>query len=164
MSKVDDWFITPLEAHFEAQPTEGGRHTILADLEDYTPEQLEAAVEWLKRSRQSVKTFPSPKECLRAMAAIASRPQSVVRAMDGRITRENYASCAVAFNAGRKEPPVIEAGTPQWDAWIEYFEWLGVHWMLRIIHGEDRKKWTVPTRWPHEFDGRYATSGHSRAA
>lgn len=156
MSKVDDWFITPLEAHFESQPTDGGRLTILDDMEEYSTDELAAAVEWLKRNRQSVKTFPSPKECLRAIKSVAGNHRALAIASDRqRITAENYAECAKAFAMGVKEPPLIVKGTPQWDEWMGYLEWLGVGWMLTIIHTEKREKWTVPAQWPHQFDPRY---------
>lgn len=156
MSKVEDWFITPLEAHFEAQPTEGGRMTILDDMEEYSTDELAAAVEWLKRNRQSVKTFPSPKECLRAIKSVAGNTRAVAMSRSRhRITAENYAASAVAFASGVKDPPLIEKGSLQWDDWIAYLEWLGVNWMLAIILGEKREKWTFPSQWPHEFDPRY---------
>lgn len=158
MSKVEDWFVTPLEAHFEAQPTEGGRITILDDMDAYGTDELAAAVEWLKRNRQSVKTFPSPKECLRAIRAVAGNAKAIAASTHGqRITAENYADCAIAFVAGR-DPFLIEIDTPQWDEWIGYLEWLGVRWMLDIITLQKREKWTVPAKWPHEFDRRFAAT------
>lgn len=154
MSKVDDWFITPLEAHFEAQPTDGGRITILDDMDAYSTDQLEAAVEWLKRNRQSVKTFPSPKECLRAVGAVAAAPEAH-RALStqGQITAQNYAACAVASLGSRKEAPIIKKGSPQWDEWMEYFDWLGCKWILDLVY--DRETWTVPSQFPGDFDRRF---------
>jgi hypothetical protein len=162
-SKVEDWFITPLEAHFEAQPTDGGRITILDDLEPYSTDELGAAVEWLKRGRQSVKTFPSPKECLKAIAAVAGKAKArELAASGGRITAENYGECAVAYNAGRDKVPVIERGTPQWDEWVAYYEWLGVRWILSLI--AERDKWTVPAHFPSDFDPRFRMQAKARAA
>ncbi len=43
-AKVEDYFITPLEAHFESQPTEGQRETILSDMEPFSEEALNDAV------------------------------------------------------------------------------------------------------------------------
>lgn len=155
MSKVDEWFITPLEAHFEAQPTDGGRITILEDLEPYSTDELAAAVEWLKRGRQSVKTFPSPKECLKAISAVAGKTKAAALvASGGRITAETYAECALAYNAGRNDVPVIEKGTQQWDEWVAYYQWLGVRWILDLI--EEREKWTVPAYFPSDFDPRFS--------
>jgi hypothetical protein len=161
-SKVEDWFITPLEAHFEAVPTDGGRITILGDLEAYSPDELEAAVEWLKRSRQSVKTFPSPKECLRAIAAVAGKTKALALTSGGmRVTAETYGECAVAYNAGRDKVPVIEKGTPQWDEWLEYYDWLGLRWIPELL--AERDKWTVPAHFPSDFDSRFHTKGRRAA-
>lgn len=155
-SKVNNWFITPLEAHFEAQPTDGGRITILDDLEPYSTDELAAAVEWLKRGRQSVKTFPSPKECLKAIAAVAGKGGRAVAvaATGGRVTAENFAECAIAYNAGRKDVPVIEKGTSQWDEWLAYFDWLGNRWIPELMNN-GRDKWTVPAHFPGDFDPRF---------
>jgi hypothetical protein len=161
-TKVEDWFITPLEAHFESQPTEGGRETIINDMEEYATEDLTTAVEWLKRARQSVKTFPSPKECIKAIKAVVGgrTERAVIRGTD--IDATNYASNAVAFCAGLQKVPVIQEGTPQWDEWIVYWEWLGVRWLLAIVR--DRKSWTVPSEFPGTFDPRFNATQRAKAA
>lgn len=153
MSKVADWFITPLEAHFEDQPTEGGRETLLEDLDAYSTEELTAAVEWLKRSRQSVKTFPSPKECLKAIKAVAgvgSKLAVVARRQD--ITSESYAEMALLFNAGRDKVPIIRKDT-QWEEWHQYWRWLRAWWLLDLV--DNRESWTVPSEFPSAFDPRF---------
>lgn len=162
-NKVADWFITPLEAHFEAQPTDGGRITILDDMEGYSVDQLKAAVEWLKRNRQSVKTFPSPKECLKAITAVAASPRAVeAMSRAGRITRETYAECALAYNAGRTEVPVVKREDPEWAEWQAYWNWLGCDWLIALTH--DRDSWTVPAHFPSQFDPRFNSSKAKRAA
>lgn len=153
MSKVEDWFITPLEAHFESQPTDGARDTILTDMEPYSADDLNTAVEWLKRARQAQKTFPSPKECIKAIKAVVGGRSDPVVIKGSTITAENYAANAVAFCAGKTDIPVIHHGQQQWDEWIAYYEWLKVHWVLAIVR--ERKSWTVPALFPSTFDPRF---------
>jgi hypothetical protein len=152
-NKVEDFFITPLEAYFESQPTEGARDTILNDMEQYASDDLNTAVEWLKRARQSQKTFPSPKECIKAIKAVVGGRTEKGVASYSVITAETYATAAVAFCAGMKEVPVIKEGDPQWDEWHAYWEWLGATWVLDLVR--DRKSWTVPTQFPSQFDHRF---------
>jgi hypothetical protein len=161
-TKVEDWFITPLEAHFESQPTEGGRETIINDMEEYATEDLTTAVEWLKRARQSVKTFPSPKECIKAIKAVVGGRTERAVIKGSQIDATNYASNAVAFCAGMREVPVIHADTPQWEEWFAYWEWLGVRWLLAIVR--DRKSWTVPSEFPGTFDPRFNATQRAKAA
>jgi hypothetical protein len=151
--KVENFFITPLEAHFESQPTDGARDTILTDMDQYTPDDLNTAVEWLKRARQAQKTFPSPKECIKAIAAVVGgrRERQVIRGNE--ITSENYAVNALAFCAGMKTLPIIKEGEPQWDEWLAYWRWLECKWVLDLVY--DRKSWTVPTEFPSQFDPRF---------
>lgn len=152
-NKVEDWFITPLEAHFESQPTEGARETILSDMELYAAADLETAVEWLKRARQSQKTFPSPKECIKAIKAVVGGRTDRVIVKGSQITAETYAANAVAFCAGLREIPVVHDTDPQWEEWLAYWEWLGVRWLLAIVR--ERKSWTVPSTFPSTFDPRF---------
>jgi hypothetical protein len=152
-NKVEDFFITPLEAHFESQPTEGARDTILTDMEQYSGDDLSTAVEWLKRARQAQKTFPSPKECIKAIAAVVGgrSERAVIRGTE--IDASNYAINALAFCAGMKELPIIKEGEPQWDEWLAYWRWLECKWVLDLVY--DRKSWTVPTQFPSQFDKRF---------
>jgi hypothetical protein len=151
--KVEDFFITPLEAYFEDQPTEGARDTILNDMDQYTADDLNTAVEWLKRARQSQKTFPSPKECIKAIKAVVGgrTERAVIRGEV--IGHDNYAANAIAFTAGMREVPVIHIDTPQWEEWLAYWEWIGAKWVLDLVH--DRKSWTVPAQFPSAFDQRF---------
>lgn len=151
--KVEDFFITPLEAHFESQPTEGARETILSDFDQYSADDLNTAVEWLKRARQSQKTFPSPKECLKAIKAVVGGRQERKVIKGTVIDGTNYAINAVAFCAGQKDIPIIKKDEPQWDEWLAYWEWLGAHWLLDLVR--DRDSWTVPTYFPEQFDPRF---------
>lgn len=151
--KVEDFFITPLESHFESQPTEGGRDTILNDMDQYTPEDLTTAVEWLKRARQAQKTFPSPKECIKAIKAVVGGRTERAVIKGGQIDGSNYALNALVFCAGMKEVPVIHDEEPQWDEWMAYFEWINCRSVLSIVR--DRKSWTVPTYYPSQFDPRF---------
>ncbi len=149
-AKVEDYFITPLEAHFESQPTEGQRATILEDMEPYSDTVLADAVEWLKRSRQSAKTFPSPKECNKAIAAVravAVVPESSVGQPSPSGT---YSERIAAWVKSVKTCEVIEKGTVQWEEWEAYFNSIGATLQLGFM--ETREKWTVPTKVPQMFD------------
>lgn len=157
--KVEDFFITPLEAHFESQPTDGGRATIIEDMEQYSSQDLTTAVEWLKRARQAQKTFPSPKECIKAIKAVVGGRNEKQVAQNSVITAETYARCAQAYCAGMTTIPVIHEGEPQWDEWLAYWRWLGCRWLTHLVEGEGRKSFTVPTHWPSQFDPRFQFMG-----
>ena len=159
MSKVEDYFITPMEAYFEAIPKDGPRETIISDLEQYASDDLMEAAEWLKRARQAQSTFPSPKECIKAIKAVVGgrRELPVIRGtvIDG----TNYAANAHAYivargiRPGQEDVPVIRKGSEQWIEWTDYFHSLGVHWALELMDGRDT--WTVPTEYPGQFDSRF---------
>ena len=153
--KVENFFITPLEAHFESQPTDGGRVTILDDMDAYSPEDLTTAVEWLKRARQAQKTFPSPKECIKAIKAVVGGRNEKQVTGYSTITATNYAASAKAYCAGMQQIPVIHFGEPQWDEWLAYWRWLGCMWVVHLVEGEGRKSFTVPTHFPSQFDPRF---------
>ncbi len=162
-SKVEDYFIAPMIAHFESEPTDGGRVTINDDMAEYAPEDLTQAVEWLKRARQSVKTFPSPKECIKAIkAVVGGRSKNEVGSFGNyQITSKTYGQEAARFCAGMKDVPIIHEKTPQWDEWHAYWKWLGASWLLKLVY--DRTSWTVPTEFPAQFDPRWLAAG-KRAA
>jgi len=162
--KVENFFITPLEAHFESQPTDGGRVTILDDMDAYSPEDLTTAVEWLKRARQAQKTFPSPKECIKAIKAVVGGRTDKQVASYSTITARNYAASAVAYCAGMQKIPVIHFGEPQWDEWLAYWRWLGCLWVVHLVEGEGRKSFTVPTQFPSQFDPRFQFMNMKAAA
>lgn len=157
--KVEDFFITPLEAHFESVPTEGVRDTILEDMEQYTADDLNKAVEWLKRARQSQKTFPSPKECLRAIRSVTGSKQDLPVFMGNAINGSNYGKNAHAYaiqrgaETGKASMPVIDKDTQEWDEWLQYFAFIGATIWIYELQG--RSKWTVPTRFPSQFDSRF---------
>lgn len=156
--KVENFFITPLEAHFESQPTEGGRETILEDMEQYSPEDLTTAVEWLKRARQAQKTFPSPKECIKAIKAVVGGRNESQPVSHGTIDARNYAAMALQYSKSRgltDNVPVIRKDEPQWDEWMAYWRWLGCDWVVHLVEGEGRKSFTVPTHFPSQFDPRF---------
>lgn len=162
--KVETFFITPLEAHFESQPTEGGRETIIEDMEQYAPEDLTTAVEWLKRARQAQKTFPSPKECIKAIKAVVGGRNEKQVTGYSTITATNYAASAKAYCAGMQQIPVIHFGEPQWDEWLAYWRWLGCLWVVHLVEGEGRKSFTVPTQFPSQFDPRFQFMNMKAAA
>ena len=153
--KVENFFITPLEAHFESQPTDGGRATILDDMDAYSPEDLTTAVEWLKRARQAQKTFPSPKECIKAIKAVVGGRSDKQETGYSTITAQNYAASSKAYTAGMQTIPIIHEGEPQWDEWLAYWRWLGCMWVVQMVEGEGRKEFTVPTYFPGQFDPRF---------
>lgn len=155
-NKVEDFFIAPLEAHFESVPTDGSRETILEDFEQYAPDDLNEAVELLKRTRQAQKTFPSPKECIKAIKVIVGGRRQTPVIRGGAIDASNYATNAHAYIVDRgitKDVPVIKKDTAQWHEWIDYYRWLGVHWILADL--DTRDSWTVPTLFPSQFDPRF---------
>lgn len=154
--KVETFFITPLEAHFESQPTDGGRVTILEDMDAYSPEDLTTAVEWLKRARQAQKTFPSPKECIKAIKAVVGGRNEKQATGYSTITAQTYGKSCVAYCAGMTQIPVIHKDEAQWDEWHAYWAWLGVKWIPELIAMEQRKVWTVPTYFPSQFDPRFS--------
>ena len=139
MNKVEEFFITPMEAHFEAVPKDGPRETILSDLADYSSDDLFEAAEWLKRARQAQSTFPSPKECIKAIKAVVGGRTDKQVASYSTITARNYAASAVAYCAGMQKIPVIHFGEPQWDEWLAYWRWLGCLWVVHLVEGEGRK-------------------------
>lgn len=156
MNKVEEFFITPMEAHFEAVPKDGPRETILSDLADYTSDDLFEAAEWLKRARQAQSTFPSPKECIKAIKAVVGGRSPVVTGGYGAITKDTYGEAAVNFARARfrENAPMIAEGQPEWEEWIAYFEWLGMgSWIFAAM--SDAKRWTVPSYFPHDFDARF---------
>ncbi len=164
-NKVEDFFITPLEAHFENVPTDGSRETILEDFEQYAPDDLTQAVELLKRTRQAQKTFPSPKECIKAIKAIVGGRRQTPVIRGSVIDAGNYAANAHAYIVDRgitKDVPVIRKDSAQWHEWIDYFRWLGVHWILAEL--ETRDSWTVPTEFPAQFDARFSPAAIVRKA
>lgn len=164
-NKVEDFFITPMEAHFEAIPKDGPRATIIEDLDEYSPDDLMEAAEWLKRARQAQSTFPSPKECIKAIKAVVGGRSSVATGGYGAITKDTYGRAAEAYakNRFRDRAPVIVEDTPEWAEWQAYFEWLGMgRWIF--AHMNDAKRWTVPSYFPHDFDPRFVAPARRAAA
>jgi hypothetical protein len=156
MNKVEEFFLTPMEAYFEAIPKDGPRETILTDLDQYAADDLMEAAEWLKRARQAQSTFPSPKECIKAIKAVVGGRSLTPTGGYGAITKDNYGAAASAFarNRFKEQAPVIAEGSPEWDEWLAYFEWLGMgSWVFAMM--SDKKTWTVPSYFPHDFDPRF---------
>jgi len=163
-NKVEDFFITPLEAHFEAIPKDGPRDTILTDLEQYAPDDLMEAAEWLKRALQAQTTFPSPKECIKAIKAVVGGRSLVPTGGMNAITHQTYGAVAAAYakNQYRDRAPVIAEGSPEWDEWLAYFEWLGMgRWVFAAM--SDKKQWTVPAYFPRDFDPRFVMPARKAA-
>jgi len=124
-------------------------------MEPYTTEQLNGAVEWLKRARQSAKTFPAPKECIKAIMAVeealparsSSRPTFQSGMTYGAKLHEWHA------RVGGKRYPVIVKGSHEWTEWEIYFLATGNTVQYPVMQSKDR--WTVPTQVPSQFDDRY---------
>jgi hypothetical protein len=161
-NKVEDYFITPLESHFESQPTEGQRETILADMESYSEEQLNEAVEWLKRARQSAKTFPAPKECIRAIQAVRTLTAVTPSGRPAFHDDLSYGEKLKLWHEATKPKgyPVIKKGTTEWAEWEIYF--LAMDNQVQYPIMSSRDSWTVPTRLPSQFDGGYDWSRGDR--
>lgn len=157
MSKVEDYFITPLEAHYEVQPKEGPRQTIIEDLEQFSEDELHEAAEWIKRNKQAVTAFPSPKECNAAIKAVRTKHIVSSFAYGETVTKENFGALAVQYcaanNPGRN-PLVIKIEDSGWDDWLAYYERLDMKAVLSVMR--DRKTWTVPSLFPSQFDPSFA--------
>lgn len=76
--------------------------------------------------------------------------------MSDPLDRSRYAQGAAKYVAEStlKQFPVIEKDTPQWNAWVEYWNRVGAKSTLLLI--STRHTWTVPTEYPWQFDGGYA--------
>ena len=166
---IENYFIEPLEKHYEAKPKPGVRLTILGELSGCDEATLTEAVAYIKRTRKAM-TFPSPAECV-----AATKAQGNVAKLASRITGPTYARQAAEFARGMKAVPVIQKWadaektrfTPQWEAWQGYWEALGAASTINLAR--DRDSWTVPTDWPYQFDSnaRYSAGdpeGHADAA
>lgn len=154
-AKVEDFFIGPLEAHFESQPTDGQRETILSDLHEFTAEQLFEAAEWLKRARQSAKTFPAPKECLKAIQAVlsgAGKPLTNRPATDF-THAQTYGQKLKVWVEARGGAVAITRCSHEWTEWEIYFLATGNKVQYPAMEGKG--EWTVPTRLPQQFDPNY---------
>lgn len=151
-NKVEDYFITPLEAHFENIPTDGSRETLLHDMDAHSEELLNEVVEWLKRNRQSQKTFPSPKECNRALKAVIDAKVVVPARMSINTNGMSYGEKLKAWVKMGGKGWIIHQSSLEWTEWFEYFKrndcWVQLEFMA------SRESWTVPTQLPVEFDAR----------
>lgn len=152
-NKVEDFFIAPLESHFESIPNGGPRDVLLTDMEEYDADVLNATVEWLKRNRQSQKTFPSPKECRTAVKAILAdqhaRNAAAKFTGDGKTYGEKLRQWVATVNRAVE----IKKGTFEWSEWEIYFR--ATRNVVQWPEMERREAWTVPTRTPSEFDPNY---------
>lgn len=161
MNKVIEFFINPLSEHYEVEPKDGPRDTIIEDLDAYTPDELMSAAEWIKRNKQSVTSFPSPKECNAAVGQVTASRSVREAVSGGRITAENFGDLAKAHcDATRKDPLVIKKGEPGWDEWITYYRAIGMTYISGLM--ENRDEWTVVTRYPSDFDPSFKF--HAKAA
>lgn len=156
-SRVENYFLVPLEQHYEKQPKVGVRLTISQELSSFSEDVLTKAVAWLKTNRKAM-TFPSPAECVQA-ADVASRSGNAVKVADG-ITGKNYGAKVAEYAkaSGARDFPVITKWadadkttfTDQWAAWDAYWRQIGAKLPLDLT--ADRESWTVPTADPSEFD------------
>lgn len=161
-AKVEDFFITPLESHFESQPTEGGRETILVDMEPHTTEVLNDAVEWLKRNRQAQKTFPTPKECNRAVSAVMNDAKAIAVAKAFDATGGTYGDKLIRWVADGGRAYVIDKNRDvhQWREWEIYF--LATENKVQYPIMLNRPQWTVPAPVPSALDRDYDWNKGSR--
>ena len=160
-AKVETYFIEPLESHFEDQPTAGGRETILEDMEAHDEEVLNQAVEWLKRNRQSQKTFPAPKECNKAVAAVLAeiKQVEVARKFDAPQGASYGEKLKKWVEAGGRAH-VITKGTFERREWEIYFLATGNKVQYPLMRSKD--SWTVPTQVPKAFDHHYDWNAGSK--
>lgn len=157
MSKhtVEDFLIAPLIEHFEAEPTDGIRNTLIEDYDDHSGEVLFAAVEYLKRNLLSKKGFPAPRRISEAIKACDVYRSQKGALSTGHITAENFLERQQEFaKANPKKIVSIEKGSFEWGAWEEYLHWLGQDFVLNLMN--QYTKWGVVTRIPAEFDPSYA--------
>lgn len=56
------------------------------------------------------------------------------------------------------EYPVIDriADPEPWEAWRKYYVGRGMRFSARSLAKGGADRWTVPAKWPHEFDGSVA--------
>jgi hypothetical protein len=78
------------------------------------------------------------------------------------ISRANYNARALKFyqTSGLSEAPTIQPETPEFNAWLRYFDdHLGWRpYALRLFIDGRAKAFTVPTQWPEWFDTSFAGS------
>lgn len=78
------------------------------------------------------------------------------------ITPLNYDQRVLSFAqaSGLSEFPTIKLGTPEFNAWMRYFDehlrWRP--WIFKALVGGQKQTMTVPTQWPEWFDLQFAGS------
>lgn len=93
------------------------------------------------------------------------------------ITKENYAKVAAAFcdlNDGvahqvslesfLQDHNEIDASEREWGAWYAYFSTKGISARVMKQRAEGGKPFTVPARWPHEFDADWTVAQDMQSA
>ncbi len=153
--KVESWFIEPLEKHYEVKPKVGVRLTIMSELAKYSEAVLGKAQNWLKTTRKA-QTFPSPAECIAAAQQFDTGTAIAGSGVEGGTYGERITALAKARGKSAVYP-TIKRKTPEWDAWQRYWRDKKAKAFLDFTRdiGEDQS-WTVPTRWPAEFDLGYS--------
>ncbi len=157
MSKrvVEDFLIEPLIAHFENEPTDGIRNTLIEDFEEAESDTLFATVEFLKRNLLTKKSFPAPRKINEAFKAVKYAPKIGSGNM-GHINAENFTQLQAeyaAMNKGRIQ--TIEKGGIEWQWWQDYLRnHVGQFYLANLM--EQYTKWGVVTRHPSEFDLSYS--------
>lgn len=70
-----------------------------------------------------------------------------------------------ALEAGKLTLHAVSPGTPEWDAWEEYFNrQIGQEpAVMKLVRSGGVQSMTVPAQWPEWFDPRFATTPGYRA-
>lgn len=160
---VDADFIYPLEEHYETEPKDSIRGYIRSHLEGFSKEELDAGVEWLKANRQSVTSFPSPKECRRACEeGIADQRRRAANQRNDGVSALDYKSRAAAVVASQKRCFTIRPGDLAWDKWFAYFQENGLEKSLKSMEAIERgasalgESYAVPKLFPEQFDPKFS--------
>jgi hypothetical protein len=74
-----------------------------------------------------------------------------------RVNADNYIEMAKQYgrSIGRGKDaawPVVRVGTPEWEAWMTYFEIIGHPHGGPNSFARKHGVLTVPSVWPHQFD------------
>lgn len=160
-AKVESWFIEPLEKHYETKPKVGMRLTILSELSRYDETVLGNAQNWLKTNRKA-QTFPSPAECISACRQFAA--SSAVSSTGVGLSYAQRVG-AIGAAAGKNETfPMIYVDTPEYEAWRRYWRANREKTFIDLTRDLQKGKgWTVPKKWPWEFDLSYSAGDDMEA-
>ena len=156
-SLIDIYFIQALvNAKLYAEPAEGLSDAIAGRVSGVTPDGLTAATMRIISNRKSG-TFPKVPECVDAIKSTQfAQPQQSGSGFSGEITKQTYFEQALSH--ARRAPliAISAAAQPsQWEAWCEYFGYLGLNFSHKAMRSGIAQNFTVPTPWPEHFDRNY---------